>query len=97
MTLRPLFFLCVLLHAGSLLAAEPDLEKDANAAIMRRVANIYISETFLNEQIKIFSAKSTLLKNLHLDLDAKSDRLYLSGTFQVPLEELQTVGSKKKS
>ena len=93
MTLRPL--LGILLSAAIALGADAEIEKDPNAAIMRRVANIYISETFLNEQIKIFSAKSQQIKDLHLNLDAKSDRLYLSGTFQLPLEELQTVNMNR--
>lgn len=57
---------------------------------MRRVANIYVAETFINEQIKKFSGKSQLLKELRLNMDAKKDHLYLSGRLQLPLDQLQT-------
>lgn len=67
----------------TLLPTEPSLR--------RRIANIYVSENFINEQIKTFSAKSQLFSDLKLNLDAKTDRLYLSGTFQIPLEEMQTI------
>lgn len=81
----------LLVTLGHIAYAEDATEKPAETVLKRRIANIYISETFINEQIDIFSAKSVLFKDLHLNLDSKSDRLYLSGTFQVPLEELQTV------
>jgi hypothetical protein len=89
--LLPILFLSLALFSSLTLAAEPEAERPAEAPLMRRVANIYLSESFLNEQIKAFSAKSQLFKDLHLNLDSKSDRLYLSGIFQVPLDELQTI------
>lgn len=93
--LRYLLILSLTMRALFAWGADTDNEKTPEQALMRRVANIYVSESFINEQIKIFSAKSKLFTDLHLNLDAKSDRLYLSGTFQVPLEELQTVSMEK--
>lgn len=89
---RNLLILTFMVVASFSFASDTENESVAEPAVfVRRVANIYISESFLNEQIKIFTAKSTLFKDLHLNLDAKSDRLYLFGTLQVPLDELQTV------
>lgn len=86
-----ILILALALTSSFATAADAETEKLPDQVLKRRIANIYISETFLNEQIKIFTAKSQLFKDLYLNLDAKSDRLYLSGIFQVPLEELQTV------
>lgn len=63
---------------------------DAEKVTMRRVASIYVAETFINEQIKKYGGKSELLKDLHLDMDAKKDHLYLTGRLQLPLDQLQT-------
>ena len=63
---------------------------DADKVTMRRVASVYVAETFINEQIKKFGGKSELLKDLHLDMDAKKDHLYLTGRLQLPLDLLQT-------
>lgn len=89
-TIHNIFILSVILFISLAHAVEPEADKAADGEVRRRVANVYISETFINEQLKIFTAKSQLFKDLHLNLDAKSDRLYLSGTLQVPLEELKT-------
>lgn len=88
--LKAVFFVSVIFMPLILLSADAKNEKTSDQPLKRRVANVYISETFINEQIKVFSAKSQIFKNLRLDLDSKSDRLYLSGIFQVPVEDLQT-------
>lgn len=87
------FIICWSLISISCLAwaAIEEAEKASEPSLKKRVANIYLSETFINEQIKIFSAKSQLFKDLQINLDSKSDRLYLTGLFQIPAEELQTV------
>jgi hypothetical protein len=56
-----------------------------------RVASIYVSETFINEQLNVYSGKTSLFRNLRINLDPVSDKMYLLGDLQIPLEELQTV------
>ncbi|KYG66926.1 hypothetical protein AZI86_07830 [Bdellovibrio bacteriovorus] len=74
----------------SSIATPPAPTGDADKVTMRRVASVYVAETFINEQIKKFGGKSELLKDLHLDMDAKKDHLYLTGRLQLPLDLLQT-------
>lgn len=69
---------------------------DPENPLKRRVASIYISETFLNEQLKARSAKAQLVKDLKLELDPKSDVMFLRGKIQVPLEELKAVNVDKE-
>lgn len=67
------------------------ISKAEEPALKRRVANVYISEKFINEQIRAIFAKSQALKDLHLDLDSKTNRLYLTGIAQIPEQDLKTL------
>lgn len=82
------FFILIFMSSYSF-AQEP-VVAGAEKPAMRRIANIYVAESFVNEQIKKFGGKSQLLKDLHLDMDPKKDHLYLTGRLQLPLDQLQT-------
>lgn len=60
-----------------------------------RVANIFISEQFINEQLAGHLAKSDLVKNLRLKLDPKTSKMFLHGDFQLPLDDLRAVGIER--
>jgi len=64
---------------------------DPENPLKRRVASLFVSEKFINEQLKIRSAKAKMFKDLRIELDAKSDEMYLLGRIQVPLEEMKAV------
>ena len=55
-----------------------------------RVTSIFLSEHFINEQLKTH-VKSGLLKNLSVQLDAKNDQVFLRGVVEIPIEELRAV------
>jgi hypothetical protein len=73
----------ILLLSSTVARAQADPKRD-------RVASIYISETFINEQLNVYSAKSSMFRNLRINLDPESDKMFLQGDLQVPLEGLQT-------
>lgn len=64
---------------------------DRNNPLKRRVASVFISKAFINEQLKLRAAKAQMFKELKIELDDKSDELYLLGRMQVPLEEMQAM------
>lgn len=64
---------------------------DQTNSLKRRVASILISETFLNEQLALHSAKSELFRNLKVDFDPESDRMYLRGILQLPLDDFRAM------
>jgi hypothetical protein len=60
-----------------------------------RIASIYISQDFINDQLKLH-VKSDLLKDMSLVLDADHDQILLRGIIQVPVEELRAVNLDPK-
>ncbi len=56
-----------------------------------RVASIYVSEDFVNEQMAQHS-KSALLKEMKVAFDTKNSVILLRGRIQVPVEELRAIG-----
>ena len=60
-----------------------------------RVVSVYISQDFLNEQLK-GHIKSDIFKALKIVLDSNNDQIYLRGTIQVPIEELRAVNLDSK-
>jgi hypothetical protein len=68
----------------------------ARAAVPgNRVASVYLSQTFLNEELAQH-AKSDLIKELRVELDATSGKIFLRGVLQVPVEELRAVNLEPK-
>jgi hypothetical protein len=59
-------------------------------APLNRVASVYISQDFMNEQIAMHS-KSELLKEMKLVLDPKLGQIFFRGLVQVPVEELRAI------
>ena len=60
-----------------------------------RVASIYISQDFLNEQLKMHS-KSELFSDTKIILDDLNDRILLTGQIVVPVDELRAVNLDSK-
>jgi len=60
-----------------------------------KVASIYISEQFVNEQLAGHLANSDLVKNLKMKLDPKSGQILLHGDFQLPLDDIRAIGIEK--
>jgi hypothetical protein len=56
-----------------------------------RVASIYISQDFINEQIAAHSKPSALMKELKITLDSTNGNVILRGKLQVPVEELRAI------
>jgi hypothetical protein len=60
-----------------------------------RVASIYVSQDFINQQIQEHM-KSDLIKNLTVVLYPENDKMFLEGVIQVPIEELRAVNLDPK-
>jgi hypothetical protein len=55
-----------------------------------RIASVYFSEDFINEQIRAH-AKSKLVTDLKLSLDPDHSQIFMRGQLQVPVEELRAI------
>jgi hypothetical protein len=60
-----------------------------------RVASVYISEDFINQQIEDHM-KSDLIKKFTVKLDPENDKMLLRGVLQIPVEELRAVNLDPK-
>ncbi len=60
-----------------------------------RVASIYISQDFINDQLKLH-VKSPLVQNMNIILNSKNNELLLNGEVQVPVEELRAINLDSK-
>lgn len=69
--------------------ASAEIKSDAER---RRIASLYLSETFLNEQILMHIKGSQFLKNLKLTFDETEQKIFARGTIQIPMDEQQTKG-----
>lgn len=67
------------------------VEEGAN----ERITSIYLSQTFLNEQLGAH-LKTSFLKDVKLALDPKLNRIIMAGLLQVPVEELKAVNLDPK-
>jgi hypothetical protein len=76
---------------SALAAAAPAVPAPApTAAPPNRVASVFVSEDFINEQLHAHS-KSQLIKGLRVRLDATEGTIILFGLLQVPVEELRAI------
>lgn len=68
------------------------LVQSANAQIIKssQVTSIYLSEHFINEQLKLH-IKPGLLKDLTVQLDPKGKKIFLRGLIQIPIEEIKAI------
>lgn len=72
-------------------ADSPAPQPSAAAAVPGdRVASIYISQDFINEQLSQH-VKSDLIQGLKIALDPESGNIVLHGTAQIPLDELRAI------
>lgn len=60
-----------------------------------KVASLFISEDFINEQLSHHLAKSDLVRNLKIKLDPNSKKMFLHGIFQLPLDDIRAVGIER--
>ena len=60
-----------------------------------KVGSIYVSESFINEQLAGHIGKSDMVKNLRVNLDPKSKKIFLYGDFQLPLDDIRAIGIER--
>lgn len=87
----------LLILAFSPLAAALDQAAGAviDEAVHERVTSIYLSQTFLNEQLTE-KIKTSFLKELKLELEPKEKKILLKGLLQIPVEELKAINLDPK-
>jgi hypothetical protein len=75
---------------NSVQAATSDPKAQPSPSASNRVASVYISQDFINEQLTKHS-KSELVKEMKIEIDPKLGQIFLRGKIQVPIEELRAV------
>lgn len=60
-----------------------------------RVASIFVSEQFINEQLSNHLTKSDLVRNLKIKLDPQTSKMYLRGDFHLPLDDMRAIGIER--
>jgi hypothetical protein len=60
-----------------------------------KVASIFVSEEFINEQLSAHLTKSNLVRNLKIKLDPVSKKMFLHGIFQRPLDDIRAIGIER--
>jgi|GEM_PF-1122348 len=63
--------------------------------VHQRITSIYLSQKFLNEQIRSH-LKTSFLKDLSLELEPKEKKILLKGLLQLPIEEMKAVNLDPK-
>lgn len=61
-----------------------------------RIASIYISETFINEQLAVHLASSDVIKEIKANFDSKQNVIFLRGRMQLPLDDFRAMGIDPK-
>lgn len=79
------FILFLLVGLSGALAAEKPLSNG-------RVASIYVSETFINEQLASHFSSSDLIKELKANFEPTQNKIILRGKLQLPLEDYRAMG-----
>lgn len=82
--MKTLLFLCLTLGLLPSLRAQELYES--------RIGSIYLSQSFINEQLSAHIAKSDLISNLRLKMDPLTNKLFLQGDFRLPLDDIRAVG-----
>lgn len=57
-----------------------------------RVASVYISETFINEQLASHFENSDLIKEIKAQFDPKLNIIFLKGRMQLPMDDFKAMG-----
>ena len=61
-----------------------------------RVASIYISETFINEQLASHFENSDMIKQLKAEFDPADNTIFLKGRMQLPIDDFRAMGIDPK-
>jgi hypothetical protein len=69
---------------------QPSEQLGANP-FQARVATVYIAESFINEQFRRRLSNFELVKDLHMQLDPDSKRIFLGGLLRVPEVEMRSI------
>ena len=69
---------------------QPSEQLGANP-FQARVATVYIAESFINEQFRQRLSNFELVKDLHMQLDPDSKRIFLEGLLRVPEVEMRSI------
>jgi hypothetical protein len=69
---------------------QPSEQLGANP-FQARVATVYIGESFINEQFRQRLSNFELVKDLHMQLDPDSKRIFLEGLLRVPEVEMRSI------
>lgn len=67
----------------------------AQTLIESKVASIFVSEAFINEQLGSHLSKSDLVQNLKMKLDPVTSKMLLQGDFQLPLDDMRAIGIER--
>jgi hypothetical protein len=65
---------------------------DSGSQARKLIASVYLSETFINEQIKKHLTGSELVKRLQVHMDTVQSKLNVNGLFQVPFDDYESLG-----
>ena len=60
-----------------------------------KVASIFVSEAFINEQLANHLTTSDLVRNLKIKLDPVTHKMFLQGDFVMPLDDIRAIGIEK--
>lgn len=82
-----LFFALILGFLPFTLKAQPLFES--------KVASIFVSEQFINEQLSGHLTKSNLVRNMKLKLEPNTKKMFLRGDFILPLDDMRAIGIQK--
>ena len=67
----------------------------AATLVETKVATLFVSEDFINEQISGHLSKSDLVHDLKMKLDPVTNKMFLQGIFRLPIDDLRAVGIEK--
>jgi hypothetical protein len=64
--------------------------------ISGRIASIYLSETFINEQLSSHLENSDIIKELKASFDPSNEKIFLRGRMQLPMDDIDVLGIDPK-
>lgn len=74
----------------------PFVSYSADQMFEQKIGSIYLSETFINEQLGSHISNSDLISHLKVALDHKTSKMVLRGNFRLPLDDIRAVGIDKQ-
>jgi hypothetical protein len=92
---RLLSVLVIALMQPLAFAADTEVPVNPHETPDNRIASVFVSQDFINEQIAAHS-KSEMLKELKIILDPVKSQMFLRGIIQVPIEELRAINLDPK-